>query len=288
MRFLYDSDVRALLKRHSIRPNKDRGQSFLTSLSVAHDIINAAQLTEQDRVLEIGGGLGILSDIIAKEVEYLYVVEIDAGLIRILAEHLDEYSNVTLIHGDALSVDLPNITKIVANLPYNVASEITFRLLKELSFESAIMMFQREFANRLLALPGSSDYSRLSIDFQYMGVAEHKMDVEASLFYPVPKVDSTVLEIRKRQEGVFAKDSQVFFWMVHGIYSYPNKQLKKALRIWFKLMKCADEVDLVINHIQQSIDTSTRLRSLRLSDLVQLADLLLEMIVDGKLPDPRR
>jgi len=287
VRFLYESDVQALLKKYSFRPVKERGQSFLTSLSIAQDIINAAHLAKEDRVLEIGGGLGILSYMIAREVEHLYVVEIDDTLMQILTEQLDGYSNVTLIHGDALSVGLPNVTKIVANLPYSAASEITFRLLKETSFEFAILMYQKEFANRLLAPPGSPVYSRLSIDFQYLGVAQHLLDVKANHFYPIPKVDSSVLEIRKRQKGVVAKDSDVFFWMIHGIYSYPNKQLKKSLRIWFKLLDCSDKIEFLYDRIQQRIDVSTRLRNLTLSELVHLADILLEMIQDGMVPDPR-
>ncbi len=287
MRFLYESDVQALLKKYSFRPVKERGQSFLTSLSIAQDIINAAHLAKEDRVLEIGGGLGILSYMIAREVEHLYVVEIDDTLMQILTEQLDGYSNVTLIHGDALSVGLPNVTKIVANLPYSAASEITFRLLKETSFEFAILMYQKEFANRLLAPPGSPVYSRLSIDFQYLGVAQHLLDVKANHFYPIPKVDSSVLEIRKRQKGVVAKDSDVFFWMIHGIYSYPNKQLKKSLQIWFKLLDCSDKIEFLYDRIQQRIDVSTRLRNLTLSELVHLADILLEMIQDGMVPDPR-
>lgn len=287
VRFLHESEVQSLLRKYSIRPSKDRGQSFLTSLSVTQNIVNAANLVPEDIVLEIGGGLGILSQLLAKEVNHLYVIEIEESLVHVLSDRLSELPNVTLIHDDALTTDLPAVTKIVANLPYSVASEITFRLLNEASFEVAILMYQKEFADRLLANPGSSGYSRLSIDFQYLGTAEHVLDVKAEHFYPRPKVDSSVLAIRKRGEGVFAKNAEVFFWVVHGIYSYPNKQLKKALGIWFNLLKCPSQLDLLVERLESGIDLTTRLRSLHLSDLVYLSDVILELVEEGILPDPR-
>lgn len=287
MRVLHESEVQSLLRKYSIRPNKERGQNFLTSLRVAQEIVQAANLSSQDRVLEIGGGLGILSDLLSKEVDQLYVIEIDAALVRVLFDRLDECQNVTILHGDALTIDLPDVTKVVANLPYSVASEITFRLMKEVPFEMAVLMYQKEFAQRLLASPESSDYSRLSIDFQYLGTAKRLMEVKAQHFYPIPKVDSSVLAVERRKEGTFAKDDEIFFWFIHGIYSYPNKQLKKALGIWFKLLKSADKVETLLQRIPEDIDVSTRLRSLRMQELVRIADAILEMILDDELIDPR-
>ncbi len=287
MRFLHESEVQSLLSKYSIRPSKDRGQSFLTSPVIAQEIVDAADLSRQDTVLEIGGGLGILSQLLAVSANHLYVIEIENGLVEVLSDRLKDYPNVTLIHGDALRVDLPVVTKVVANLPYSAASEITFRLLRECDFELAILMYQKEFAQRLLAIPDSSNYSRLSIDFQYLGTATHIMDVKASQFYPRPQVDSTILAIRRREEGSFAQDEDIFFWMVHGIYSYPNKQLKKALGIWFKVLKHQEKVENLLERIYDRLDVTSRLRTLKMSELVYLADVLWEMIKEGELPDPR-
>ena len=287
MRFLHESEVQSLLSKYSIRPSRDRGQSFLISQRIAQEIVDAADLSGQDTVLEIGGGLGILSQLLAISANHLYVVEIEEGLVQALSDRLSDYPNVTLIHGDALSIDLPVVTKVVANLPYSVASEITFRLLRESSFNLAILMYQKEFAQRLLATPDSSDYSRLSIDFQYLGTAKHLMDVKSSQFYPRPQVDSSILAIQKRKEGAFAQDAAIFFWMVHGMYSYPNKQLKKALGFWFKVLKQQDKIENLLGRIHERLDVTSRLRALKMSELVFLADTLSEMIQEGDLPDPR-
>ncbi len=288
MRPLDEFEVRSLLKKHSIRPSKDRGQSFLISQSIARNIVDASNLEPDDRVLEIGGGLGILTSLLAEKTESLYVIEIDSKLIRVLADRLKGFPHVRLIHGDALRVDLPAITKVISNLPYSVASAVTFRLLKEVDFELAILMYQKEFAQRLVARPGTSEYSRLSIDFQYLGVAEHLFDVGARDFYPVPRVDSSVLAVRKRKEGSFARDHDIFFWVIHGIYSYPNKQLRNALRIWLKRIGASNSLDALVERTRGCIDMSSRLRSIHLPDLILLSDVVLEMVRSGDLPSPRR
>ena len=132
---LYDSEVRSLLDRYSVKPTKEKGQSFLTSQDVIRRILKSAELQSEDKVLEIGGGLGALSKPITKHVQHLYVIELDKRLFQALGDQLGEFSNVTLIHGDALKVKLPRVNKIIANLPYSAASEITFRLLHEWQFD---------------------------------------------------------------------------------------------------------------------------------------------------------
>ncbi len=259
----------------------------MTSVSVVRSIIQSADLKQTENVLEIGGGLGIVSEQIVANVNHLYVIEIEDGLVQALAERLQGHKNVTLIHGDALKVDIPKVDKIISNLPYSVASEITFRLLHEAQFKLAILMYQKEFAQRLLSKPGDPDYSRLSIDFQYLGNAEHIMEMKSKEFIPRPKVDSSVLRVTKRKEGPFAVDDSIFFWMVHGLYSYPNKQLRKALKIWLKLLGMPESLSIVIERVQDKVEITSRLRALTLDELVTIADTLLELIIEGKIPDPR-
>ena len=288
MRPLFQEEVKSLLRRYSVRPSKKTGQNFLTSQKVARDIVLSANLTKDESVLEIGGGLGILTQWIAQCAKTVYVVEKDLGLVRALREILSELDNVEVIEGDALEIDFPQVDKVVCNLPYSISSDITFRLLEQVKFESATLMYQKEFAERLLAEPGSASYARLTIGVRYHVDVAHIMSVPASMFYPVPKVDSSVVCLTPRLAGPFAKNPEIFFWLVHGIYSYPNKQIGKALRIWFRNMKLDRALAItLLDRVGASVTGTERLRSLTPDILVTLADGLVEMIEDELVPDPR-
>lgn len=288
MSFLSDNEIRALLKKYKVRPTKKRGQSFLRSHNVAQSIVSAAGITKEDTILEIGGGLGILTKLLAQEANHVYVIEIDSGLVRALQDSFRDFDNISIIEGDALTVSLPIVTKVVSNLPYSISSEITFRILRELEFEQAILMYQKEFAQRLHAAPGTSEYSRLTVNIGYQAEVEHLLEVPADMFYPVPAVDSVVVRLKHRTLGPRAKSDDVFFWMVNGIFSYPNKHLRKALMIWFRNLNVEKNLaDILLNHCKGHPKSDTRLRSITIEELVILADMLLDLIEDEKLPNPR-
>lgn len=288
MRSLFQEEVKSLLRKYSVRPSKKTGQNFLTSQKVARDIVWSANLTKDESVLEIGGGLGILTQWIAQCAKTVYVVEKDVGLVRALREILSELDNVEIIEGDALEMDFPEVDKVVCNLPYSISSDITFRLLEQVKFKSATLMYQKEFAERLLAEPGSANYARLTIGVRYHVDVAQIMNVPASKFYPVPKVDSSVVCLTPRLTGPFARKPEIFFWFIHGIYSYPNKQIGKALRIWFRNMKLDRALaNTLLDRAGASVTGTERLRSLTPDTLVMLADCLLEMIEDELIPDPR-
>ena len=281
-------NVKSLLGRYGIAPKKKLGQSFLVNESIAQDIVNSAHLKKDDIVLEIGGGFGILTRCVARSAGKVYVVEKEKALAAALRSLLREYSNIEVIEGDAMSVGLPPANKVVANLPYSISSPITFRLLNEVRFHSAVLMYQKEFAERLLSPSGSRDYSRLTIEVTYRADVEKVRNVTAREFYPMPKVDSMVVRMIPRSSGPFARDDRVFHWMIRGIYSYPNKQIRKAFRIWFRGLGYDDEVSEKLTERCANHFTGTeRLRDLNLEALVNLSNSALEMIEDGMLCDPR-
>jgi len=288
VRPLFQEEVKSLLRKYSVRPSKKTGQNFLTSQKVARDIVWSANLTKDESVLEIGGGLGILTQWIAQCAKTVYVVEKDVGLVSALREILRELDNVEIIEGDALEIDFPEVDKVVCNLPYSISSDITFRLLEQVKFESATLMYQKEFAERLLAEPGSANYARLTIGVRYHVDVAQIMSVPASKFYPVPKVDSSVVCLTPRRAGPFARKPEIFFWLIHGIYSYPKKQIGKALRIWFRNMKLDRALaNTLLDRAGASVTGTERLRSLAPDTLIMLADCLVEMIEDELIPDPR-
>lgn len=288
MRPLSEDRIRLMLRKYGVRPDKTLGQSFLVDPEVAREIVRSAELDRETSVLEIGGGLGILSEMIARVAGDVHVVEVDPRLAEALREVLGTYSNVDIIEGDALEVDLPGVNRIISNLPYSISSAITFRLMKETSFDFAVLMYQKEFAHRLLAEPGMQHYSRLSVDAQYLAEFQHIMEVPAQKFYPVPAVDSIVVRMESREDGRFARNQDVFFWLVHGIYSYPNKQLRKALGIWLKNVGEDKSVgDMIIENVSDTLRGNERLRTLNQDKLITLADAILDLIEAGVLGGPR-
>jgi 16S rRNA (adenine1518-N6/adenine1519-N6)-dimethyltransferase len=280
--------IESLLRKYGVKPNKKRGQSFLKSQTIAQEIVSAANITRNDIILEIGGGLGILTEAIASKAGQVHVIEIDARLARALHDLLKEHDNVNIIEGDALTVGFPEVTKVVSNLPYSISSEITFRLLHELSFEQAVLMYQKEFAERLYADSGTQDYSRLTINIRYQAEVERLMEVPANSFFPVPAINSIVVRMKHRTKGPRAKSDYIFHWMVHGLYSYPNKNLRKALGIWFRNIGVDKKLaESIINDCHGSLKSDDRLRTISIDNLIILANSVLALIEGGILPDPR-
>jgi 16S rRNA (adenine1518-N6/adenine1519-N6)-dimethyltransferase len=233
--------------------------------------------------------LGILSQWAAKQAKKVYVIEIDPKLVTALQEILANENNVEIIEGDALNIDLPNVNKVVSNLPYSISSPITFRLLDEVDFELAVLMYQKEFAKRLVAEPGSDSYSRLSIEIQYRAHVTDFMDVPAQMFYPPPAVDSSIVTMIHRETGPFARNSDLFHKMIHGIYSYPNKQLRKALRIWFRNLGFNKSMaDRILSKSERLFSGTEHLRNIPLESLVQLSDFILDLVEKNQIPDIRR
>jgi 16S rRNA (adenine1518-N6/adenine1519-N6)-dimethyltransferase len=212
---------------------------------------------------------------------------VEPGLVNALHDVAKGFNNMYVIDGDAMSVDLPTVNKVVANLPYSISSEITFRILRELKFDSAVLMYQKEFAKRLVAEPGSTDYSRLTVNIHYHAEVDLLMDVTADNFYPVPAVDSTVVRIIPRKEGPFAIDESVFHWLIRGIYPYPNKNLRNAIRIWFRNLGFDLElVQKILKRLENYPEGSEKLRYLSLEKLIHVSDILVEMISEGLITGP--
>ena len=200
------------------------GQHFLNDRSVIERIVSFAEIKREDRVLEIGPGTGILTKALAARAGRVYAVEIDPDL---AAQLLGRASNVQVINADALTVILPDYNKIVSNLPYQISSKISYRLLPR-PFELAIMMFQKEFAERMMALPGSKDYGRLAMIAGFFCQIEILEGVPRTAFRPVPEVDSLIVRLRPRAERPEV-DPGVFMRLVDTLFRNRRKKVKKGL-----------------------------------------------------------
>jgi 16S rRNA (adenine1518-N6/adenine1519-N6)-dimethyltransferase len=204
------------------------GQHFLTDQRVINRIIGYAGLTEVDTVFEIGGGTGNLTLKLMEAAGRVIVIELDRHLAAGLT-HITRNSNVTVIQGDALEIPLPGFNKVVANLPYQISSKITFRLLRH-SFDLAVLMYQLEFANRMLAAPGTPDYSRLSVMVQYFAGIELLETVPPSAFKPQPGVRSAILKLTPREPPYHVNNIGFFEKFLKAVFGQRRKMLRNSLR----------------------------------------------------------
>lgn len=200
------------------------GQHFLNDRSVIERIVSFAEIKREDRVLEIGPGTGILTKALAARAGSVYAVEVDPDL---AAQLLGCAPNVQVINADALTVILPDYNKIVSNLPYQISSKISYRLLSR-PFELAILMFQKEFAERMMALPGSKDYGRLAMIAGFFCQIEILEGVPRTAFRPVPEVDSLIVRLRPRADRPEV-DPGVFMRLVDTLFRNRRKKVKKGL-----------------------------------------------------------
>ena len=207
------------------------GQNFLIDPNIAQLEVYYADIKKDDVVLEIGPGKGILTNLIAKNAKKVIAIEIDNNLLTSLKETLP--SNVILIHNDILKLDfknLPKFNKVVSNLPYQISSPITFKLL-DYSFNLAVLLYQKEFAERIIAKPGSKQYSRLSVNAYYKSECSLLKIVPKNVFYPIPKVDSAMIKLIPRKTPAFFVENEEFFKnFVNVMFSHRRKKIKNIIK----------------------------------------------------------
>jgi len=191
-------------------------------------MVGYAELSRDDVVFEIGAGVGNLTLLLATRSGKVIAVERDRKLIKVLGERLRGHSNIELLCGNVLHIELPKFNKVVANLPYGISSDITFKLLDH-GFESAVLMYQREFAERLVAKSGSDDYSRLTVNAYYRASVEFLGGVLPKAFFPQPKVTSAIVRLRPREPPFKVENGKVFFNVVRALFQHRRQRVRNAL-----------------------------------------------------------
>ena len=221
------------LREHGVRPKRDLGQNFLVDSNILGVIERAAQLDARDVLLEIGGGLGVLSEHIAARAAHVYVVELDRALVPALEEALAPYRATTTLHvGDALALDLaaldPAPTKVVANLPYGIAATAILRTIEELgSVTRWVAMVQREVGERLAAAPGSAAYGAPSVLAQLACDVRVHRSIARTVFHPVPNVDSVLVVLERTAPAPDAAVRE----LVHAAFAHRRKALARSLAL---------------------------------------------------------
>ncbi|MCR5440163.1 MAG: 16S rRNA (adenine(1518)-N(6)/adenine(1519)-N(6))-dimethyltransferase RsmA [Selenomonas sp.] len=226
-----------ILKAFGLRMSKKLGQNFLIDASIVQGIVDAAEIQPGERVLEIGPGIGTLTQGLAEAGAEVTAVELDKKLPAVLAETLKAYDNVTIVPGDILKVNIPEIMgegpfKVAANLPYYITTPILMTLLeRHLPITRMVTMVQKEVAERMIAKPGSRTYGALSVAVQYYTEPEIVLDVPPRSFIPAPEVDSVVIACKVRETpAVDVMEEKMFFRVVKAAFGQRRKTLSNALK----------------------------------------------------------
>ncbi len=222
--------TKSILNQNGIKLNKNLGQNYLIDRNKRDQIINFGNVSKDDVVLEIGSGIGTLTIELAKKAKKVIAIEQDTKICEILARRLKEekIDNVELINDDALKVDFPPFNKIISNLPYQISSPITFKFL-DYDFDLAILMYQKEFADRMNGKVGTKDYSRLSAMLYFKCDVEKLTDVSCESFIPKPQIDSTVVKLTPKENKIPDDDFKTYSKFTKALFQHRNKKIRNAL-----------------------------------------------------------
>ena len=285
MRIADYSVTKAVLERHGFTFKKSFGQNFLTDTNILQKIVDTAEIDDQVNVIEIGPGIGALTEFLAERAAEVIAFEIDHRLVPILADTLRDFDNVTVVNEDILKVDLaqhiqnfknPDLPiKVVANLPYYITTPILMHLIESgIPFSEFVVMMQKEVADRISAQPNTKAYGSLSIAVQYYMTAKVAFIVPRTVFVPAPNVDSAILKMVRRPEPAVAVEDESFFFKISkASFTHRRKTLWNNLTGYFgKTEEVKDKLTKALD--QAGLSPSVRGEALSLEEFASLADAL--------------
>ena len=280
MDFISPSKIKNIAAKYGFVFKKGLGQNFLSSKSVLEEIAAAAEI-DNEGVIEIGPGFGVLTHELAMRAKKVVALELDERLIPILADTLGEHNNIKVINADVLKTDVKRLiadefdgmsVSVAANLPYYITTPIITSLIEEhLSLHNLVVMVQKEVAERITAKPGTKNYGAISVLCQFYTIPEYVTTVPADLFVPPPKVDSAVVKMKFRDvPAVEVKDEKLFFRTVKAAFSQRRKTLLNCLTANFPKSKA--EISDLLTGIE--IEPTRRGETLTLEEFARISDLL--------------
>ncbi|WP_276537052.1 16S rRNA (adenine(1518)-N(6)/adenine(1519)-N(6))-dimethyltransferase RsmA [Anaerosalibacter massiliensis] len=268
------------MSKYNFKFSKSLGQNFLIDGNILRKICEEGQVSKKDDILEIGPGIGTLTEELSSRANKVVAVELDKALIPILDETLKDCYNVEIVSGDILKIDLPKLfkekfknenIKVVANLPYYITTPIIGKLLEdELDIDSILVMVQYEVAERMKASPGTKDYGSLSVFVQYYTEPEIIFSVPKTAFMPSPNVDSAVIELKIRKEKLELENRERFFKVVKAAFSQRRKTILNSLSSGLKIEK-----DIIRDTLDKSgIDSKLRAENLTIEEFSKISAIL--------------
>ena len=280
------SATKEIINKYSFAFQKKFGQNFLIDSNVLESIIRGAEITKDDFVLEIGPGIGTMTQYLCEAARQVVAVEIDKMLIPILEDTLSEYDNVEVINQDVLKVDIKSLAeeknngkpiKVVANLPYYITTPIIMGLFESgVPIDSITIMVQKEVADRMQTGPGSKDYGALSLAVQYYATAKVILNVSATCFMPRPNVDSAVIKLTRHKEPtVNVADEKLMFKIIRASFNQRRKTLANGLKNSPELSFSKEQIVKAIEKIGKP--ETIRGEALTLEEFAELANAFTEL-----------
>lgn len=280
------SATKEIINKYSFAFQKKFGQNFLIDSNVLESIIRGAEITKDDFVLEIGPGIGTMTQYLCEAARQVVAVEIDKMLIPILEDTLSEYDNVKVINQDVLKVDIKSLAeeknngkpiKVVANLPYYITTPIIMGLFESgVPIDSITIMVQKEVADRMQTGPGSKDYGALSLAVQYYATAKVILNVSATCFMPRPNVDSAVIKLTRHKEPtVNVADEKLMFKIIRASFNQRRKTLVNGLKNSPELSFSKEQIVKAIEKIGKP--ETIRGEALTLEEFAELANAFTEL-----------
>jgi 16S rRNA (adenine1518-N6/adenine1519-N6)-dimethyltransferase len=280
--------TKGILEKYGFSFKKSLGQNFLIDTNILNRIVDHAELTGQSGVIEIGPGIGALTEQLAKRSKKVVAFEIDQRLLPILKDTLSEYDNIKIIHQDILKADVEQVISeefldveelmVVANLPYYVTTPIILKLLTDtLPIRGIVVMLQKEVADRIAAKPGTKEYGSLSIAIQYYTEAETVMIVPKSVFVPQPNVDSAVIRLIRREKPIVdVIDEDFFFTVTRASFAHRRKTILNNLTTGLPEGKAKKES--ILRSLEQTeIDPARRGETLSIEEFGKLSNALFDV-----------
>lgn len=276
-----------ILKKYNFHFQKKLGQNFLVDTNILEKIVDAAEITKDDCVLEVGPGIGTMTQYLAERAGKVITVEIDKNLIPILQETLKAYNNITILNEDILKVDINQIVeeknqgkpiKVVANLPYYITTPIIMHLFEtHVPLESITVMVQKEVADRMQVGPGTKDYGALSLAVQYYAKPEIITNVAPTCFIPRPNVGSAVIRLTRYKEApVSVKNEAFMFTLIRASFNQRRKTLANGIANAQNLSFTREQVTEALE--EMGLSKNVRGETLTLMQFAQLSDLLSNLL----------
>ena len=276
------SATKEIINKYSFAFQKKFGQNFLIDSNVLESIIRGAEITKDDFVLEIGPGIGTMTQYLCEAARQVVAVEIDKMLIPILEDTLSEYDNVEVINQDVLKVDIKSLAdeknngkpiKVVANLPYYITTPIIMGLFESgVPIDSITIMVQKEVADRMQTGPGSKDYGALSLAVQYYATAKVILNVSATCFMPRPNVGSAVIRLTSHKKPVAVKNEKLMFDIIRASFNQRRKTLQNGIKNFGGLNFSKEQVAQALE--EMGLPASVRGEALTLEQFATLANIL--------------
>ncbi len=276
-------DVQLILKELNIVPKKQLGQNFLIDKNTRDIIINQAQVSTNDIILEIGPGLGALTEKLVEIAKKVYIIEIDSRLSTFLKNKFSNYNNITIINGDILKIDIPDHNKVVSNLPYTITGPILEKVFFKENPPQGILTIEKAIADRIFSQDNYKTSSRITISVNTFMRPKEKHKISRNSFYPTPNIDLTLINLTPREKiDKFLVDEykRTFYLnLIRGIMPFKNKNLANALELYIKKKLNLDlNKKEIVNILEQNNIKNNKVYSHIISDFVNISKIFYEKI----------